>query len=121
MRPSNSTGMDDANHDPEGIFISARMSDLRSGTRKGTRIERASCLDITPTILREFGLPVPTDLLGKPISIGTSGDKSQVGVGASIRPRAREIGQPSEKCGAVGFTPEEEEMVKKRLMELGYV
>lgn len=121
LRPANSTGMDDANHDPEGIFIGARMSDLRSGTRKGTRIERASCLDITPTILREFGLPVPTDLLGKPISIDTFGDKSQVGVGGSIPPRPREIGQPSEKCEAVGFTPEEEEMVKKRLMELGYV
>jgi hypothetical protein len=85
------------------------------------RIEKASCLDITPTILREFGLPVPTDLLGKPISIGTSGDMSQVGVGESIRPRPRETAQANEKCGAVGFTPEEEEMVKNRLMELGYV
>ncbi len=121
LRPANSTGLDDANHDPEGIFISARMSDLRSGTRKGTRIEKASCLDITPTILHEFGLPVPTDLLGKPISIGTSADTSQVGVGGSIRPCPRETAQPSERCGAVGFTPEEEEMVKKRLMELGYV
>ena len=94
---------------------------FRSGTRKAARIEKVSCLDITPTILREFELPVPTDLLGKPIIIGTSGDTSQLGVGGSIRPCLRETAQPSEKCGAVGFTPEEEEMVKKRLMELGYV
>ena len=71
---------------PKGSSSARGMSDLRSGTKKGMRIEEASCLDITPTILREFGLPVPTDLLGKPISIGTSGDTSQVGVGESIRP-----------------------------------
>src|SRR5208337_2498914 len=54
LRPANSTGLDDANHDPEGIFISARMSDLRGGIRRGRFVEKVSCLDITPTILREF-------------------------------------------------------------------
>jgi adenylyl-sulfate kinase len=119
LRSPNGQGLDDANHDPKGIFIMTRMTDLRDGARRNSRVERVSCLDITPTILREFGLPVPSDLRGIPVNIDTSEDT-----------RNRENSfplcsggptQPAVKHETVGFTAEEEEMVKKRLIELGYV
>ncbi|MGO9566643.1 MAG: adenylyl-sulfate kinase [Desulfomonilaceae bacterium] len=119
MRPANGAGLDEANHDPQGIFIATRMSDLRDGIRKGRRIEKVSCLNITPTILREFDLPVPPELLGSPVNFDKSRD-TQNG-SSSMPPCSCETAPPTEKCSSVGYTPEEEEMIKKRLMELGYV
>ena len=68
-RSGNDTGPDDANHDPEGIFIAARMADLRKGRRIARYIGDASCLDITPTILHEFGLSAPAEMTGKVINL----------------------------------------------------
>jgi len=119
LRPANSTGLDDANHDPQGIFISTRMSDLRGGIRQGRRIQNASCLDITPTILREYGLPIPADLRGKALNTDTTGHTSKFRASIPTRPRKKD--RLAEEPEVVGYSPEEEELVKKRLMELGYV
>ncbi len=121
LRAKGSAGLDDANHDPEGIFIGARMSDLRSGTRKGMRIEEASCLDITPTILGEFDFPIPTDLRGSIIQLGKYEEAGKAGHSASST--SCKMGEPIRNPGetTVGYSPEEEEMVKERLMELGYI
>lgn len=119
LRPADSTGLDEANHDPQGIFIFTRLSDLRRGIRRGKRVEKVSCLDITPTILREFDVPIPPDLRGSPVDIDGIGAtaKADDPLPLCLCQQAR----PSVEPEAVGFTPEEEEMVKKRLMELGYV
>lgn len=119
----NDQGPDGANHDLEGIFISARLSDLRRGVVKGTNIEGASCLDITPTILHLYGMSVP-GLRGSVIALGggawgtpccSTGSPDSVcgsGTGPSMDSRSLET---------EGFTPDEEEEVKKRLAELGYI
>ncbi len=119
LRPANGAGLDDANHDPQGIFITTRMSDLRGGIKRGRLVEKVSCLDITPTILREFDLPIPPDLHGSPVDIDGTGDTAKEGGSPLWCPCNAD--QPTVESEAVGFTPEEEEMVKKRLMELGYV
>jgi predicted AlkP superfamily phosphohydrolase/phosphomutase len=49
-------------HEPEGIFI-ARGKNFRPGCR----IEGANLIDIAPTLLYAFGLPVPENMDGKPL------------------------------------------------------
>ncbi|MBI5569211.1 MAG: adenylyl-sulfate kinase [Desulfomonile tiedjei] len=118
-RAGNDTGPDDANHDPDGIFIAARLSDLRQGRRKGTQVSDASCLDITPTILHEFGLRPPEDLTGKIIDLdGHLCGSTAEGASPHLPAAAPASAHPEP---ASGFTAEEEEIVKKRLMDLGYL
>ncbi len=116
---SNDTGPDDANHDPEGILIVTRMADLRTGKRNGSRIDDASVLDITPTILHEFGFAVPEDLSGR--IINTDGpDYSTIARAPSSR-SARPRDEKSRTGKPRGYTSEEEEIIKKRLADLGYI
>lgn len=49
-------------HSPYGIFVAKGP-----GIKKDERIYGASVLDVTPTILTLFGLPVGTDMDGKPL------------------------------------------------------
>ncbi len=119
LRSPKGQGLDHANHDPQGIFIMTRMSDLRGGIRMGRRVERVSCLDITPTILREFGLPVPPDLHGSPVNIDAVEDTPNRGGSQPLHIDGPT--QPGVKHEAAGFTAEEEKMVTQRLIELGYV
>lgn len=58
----NDTGPDDANHDYHGIFI---MDDRRGGG--GRELEPLHLMDVAPTILGLFGLPIPEDMQGRPI------------------------------------------------------
>ncbi len=120
LTDDNNTGPDGANHDMDGIFICARMSDLRGGVRNGSGIQGARCLDITPTILHMFGIPMPAGLYGRVIPIDAHEEppmeRSPVG---SIRAHASE--PHPERESTRGFTQEEEEEVKKRLAELGYI
>ena len=116
-RSGNDTGPDDANHDPEGIFIGARMVDLRSGRRIGRRVEDASCLDITPTILDQFGLSAPKDMAGRVINLG--GHES---LRNSDSPnRDSKADHLANGATIQGYTQEEEEIVKTRLKDLGYI
>jgi len=120
LRSGNDIGLDDANHDREGIFISARMRELRQGLRKGRKAENASCLDITPSILHEFGLTIPRDLAGKVISID---DAPNVPPADSTAPRAEKDNRTraTRSHQTKGYSPEEEKVIKNRLMELGYL
>jgi hypothetical protein len=116
----NDTGPDDANHDPEGIFIAARMADLRRGVRRNIRITGASCLDITPTILHEYGLPALHDSGGTIIKLSDQGGSTRT---ASPRPSPPPICDvPAGKISeSTSYSAEEEEIIKKRLTELGYI
>jgi predicted AlkP superfamily phosphohydrolase/phosphomutase len=116
----NDRGPDDANHDPEGIFLVTRMADLRRGVRNGKQITGASCLDVTPTILHEFGLPIPHDLGGAIIedSFGERG-RDETQLVACCESAAKVLFEPP--CETMGYTAEEEETIKKRLTELGYL
>lgn len=114
----NDTGQDDANHDPDGIFIAARMSRLRRGLPGRGRIEGASCLDITPTILHAFGAAVPEHMGGRIIEWEAC--QSERAVAAEGRCCEKQAGAQRE-TPEQGYTPEEEEIIKKRLSELGYI
>ena len=56
----NDTGPDDANHDFDGVFI----MDDRTG-RGGEERTGLQLMDVAPTILDLFGVPVPEDMQGK--------------------------------------------------------
>ena len=110
-------GLDSCNHDPEGIFIATRLRDLRSGAIRDVQLTFASCPDITPTILAEYGLGLSRDLSGSIISIGGDVDAT------SARSEIHETFPLTSEDGLEdrGFTNEEEEIVKKRLSDLGYI
>lgn len=83
----NDTGPDDANHDWNGIFI------MRDGQRDdgGVRLEGLQLMDVAPTILEHFGLPIPADMLGTVIDAHRA------------------------------YSAEDEEEVRRRLEDLGYI
>jgi predicted AlkP superfamily phosphohydrolase/phosphomutase len=83
----NDTGPDDANHDWDGIFI------MRDGQRDdgGVRLHGLQLMDVAPTIVQRFGLPIPADMLGKVID------------------------------GSRAYSAEDEEEVRRRLEDLGYI
>lgn len=119
FRTGNDTGPDDANHDPDGIFIMSRMSDLRNGVRVARHVEDASIMDVTPTILRELGVPVAADLGGRIISadgLECPEERSP----ALVAPGAID-GCSSQSETRCGYSTEEREIIKKRLEELGYI
>jgi len=60
----NDIGPDDANHAQHGVFIAY---DPRR--KIGRRIDRLHVMDVAPTILDLFGVPVPSDMQGKVIKI----------------------------------------------------
>jgi predicted AlkP superfamily phosphohydrolase/phosphomutase len=55
----NDTGPDDANHAPDGLLITAGPGIAPQGP-----VPDMQLMDVTPTILRLFGLDVPADLQG---------------------------------------------------------
>jgi predicted AlkP superfamily phosphohydrolase/phosphomutase len=66
----NDTGPDDANHAPEGMLIAAGPGIESQGPIHGMQL-----MDVTPTVLRLFHLPVPDDLQGRviePIAAGAA-------------------------------------------------
>ena len=56
----NDTGPDDANHAPKGMIMISGPGVVPSGPVSGMQL-----MDVTPTILRLFGVDVPADLQGK--------------------------------------------------------
>ena len=56
----NHTGPDDAVHDYFGVFIISHLNE-----KIGKQLETKNILDITPTILKIFGIGIPEDLEGK--------------------------------------------------------
>jgi predicted AlkP superfamily phosphohydrolase/phosphomutase len=61
----NDTGPDGANHAEDGIFL---FRPPGAGIPGGRRIEGLRITDVAPTILRLFGLPVPHDMEGAPLT-----------------------------------------------------
>jgi predicted AlkP superfamily phosphohydrolase/phosphomutase len=59
----NDTGPDDANHDWHGIFIRRQPGHPGRGELQGLQL-----FDMAPTILKNFGLPIPGDMIGKAIA-----------------------------------------------------
>lgn len=97
-------------HHPEGVLILAGP-----GVKRGDGIE-AHVTDVTPTVLRYLGLPIPDDLDGRVLEE----------VFSSLRPTEKTPGVPSpQQAGpnsrTAGLTSEEEEEINRRLQDLGYL
>lgn len=113
----NVAGLDACNHDHEGIFIATRLCDLRKGSKMDVSVRSASCRDIAPTIFSEYGLKCPENILGSAIAIGVSPETSSIS--AEIpKMYGRDVNFDNE---GKGFTAEEEEIVRRRLSDLGYI
>ena len=64
----NDTGPDDANHAENGMFILADADSKHPGAKGGgQRAAARQLMDIAPTILEAFGLPIPLDMQGSVI------------------------------------------------------
>lgn len=112
--------LDDCNHDPLGIFICTKLSDLRSGRVVDKTVEGLSYKDITPRILSFYDDKTISEdtapsffcqgaLVFEPAGVNDPDESVAPGVsGTKI-------------CQERGFSSEEEEIVRKRLEELGYI
>ena len=58
--PRNDTGIDDANHDFQGVFIWRPSKGIRASSTKELTI-----YDVAPTVLDSFGLQIPKDMIGR--------------------------------------------------------
>jgi tetratricopeptide (TPR) repeat protein len=70
-------------HEPEGIFLAAGP-----GIRRGARVEDASVLDVTPTLLHYLGLAVGKDMDGKVLT-GIFEEESPIAYVASYESEAK--------------------------------
>jgi predicted AlkP superfamily phosphohydrolase/phosphomutase len=62
----NDTGPDGANHAENGIFL---FRPAGSGMPGGSRVKGLRIIDVAPTILRLFGLPIPLDMEGESLPL----------------------------------------------------
>jgi predicted AlkP superfamily phosphohydrolase/phosphomutase len=58
----NDTGPDGANHAKKGLFL---FRPAGGGEPEGSRVDGLRIIDVAPTILQLFGLPIPVDMEGK--------------------------------------------------------
>ncbi|MGE5755482.1 MAG: alkaline phosphatase family protein [Planctomycetaceae bacterium] len=94
-------------HRPEGVIALAG-----AGIAPG-RTLRAELIDVAPTILKLFGLPIPGHVEGKPLGcLGdlptTRQDPPATAVAGPHRPQFE-------------YTPEEQAIIEQRLADLGYL
>jgi predicted AlkP superfamily phosphohydrolase/phosphomutase len=106
----NDTGPDDANHAQEGIFILRTQPKrwVEAGLSAGQKVSGLFLYDVAPTMLDLCGCPIPADMIGRSILRPETG---------RAHPREAEEGRASEG----DYTAEEEEMIRKRLEDLGYL
>jgi predicted AlkP superfamily phosphohydrolase/phosphomutase len=99
-----------AGHDEVGIFYA-----VGPGLRKGAAVEGARLLDVTPTVLYQFGLPLTEDMDGRVLEeIFTEEFRS----GRSVtRKGTSVVGERSEEV----FSEDEREELEGRLRDLGYI
>jgi predicted AlkP superfamily phosphohydrolase/phosphomutase len=90
-------------HHPLGMFVA-------SGPNVRPTSVQGKLADVTPTVLALLGVPVPNDLDGAPLDI-----LKRVEVRAADRPASTVAERET------AYTPEEEELVKRRLEDLGYI
>jgi predicted AlkP superfamily phosphohydrolase/phosphomutase len=93
-------------HHPEGILV-AKGPNCGPGDVKG------GLSDVAPTILAMLGVPVPGDLDGRPLEFLRGVDVQAADAPAD---GARVAADPTS-----GYTPEEEDAVRRRLEDLGYL
>ncbi len=112
----------DGGHHGDGMFLAAGPN-IRPGYVRG-RLE-----DVTPTVLALLGIPVPAGLDGRPLDLLKDVEAREAKVAqtaelAQAGLREPPAGVSAARAGrdpATGYTAEEEEEVRRRLEELGYL
>ena len=61
----NDTGPDGANHAENGVFL---FRPTNGGISGGRQVDGLRIIDVAPTILRLFRLPIPLDMEGKALA-----------------------------------------------------
>lgn len=85
--------------------------------RWNTVIERAALMDMAPTILYALGMPIPSDMDGKPIS--SIFEEAHMHASAALYTDERQYQDVA--SDEYGYTTEEEESVRVKLEALGYL
>jgi predicted AlkP superfamily phosphohydrolase/phosphomutase len=100
-------------HKMNGIFI-AYGPDIA----KGRSIENASVMDVSPTILHTFGLSIPKNVDGRVLTeiFRDASDISKQGIKFT---KIEEMNK--EKSQVVKISKEDEEKIKQKLEDLGYI
>jgi predicted AlkP superfamily phosphohydrolase/phosphomutase len=94
-------------HRPEGIVA------LAGGGIMPGRTLKADLIDVAPTVLSLFGLPIPSHVEGHPLPcLGRLTTVRQDGPSPTIA---------GPHLGQFEYTPEEQRLIEKRLEELGYL
>ncbi len=94
-------------HRPEGILA------LSAGQIAPGRVLSADLHDVTPTILKLFGLPIPSHVEGRPLSLLAELPTRRQDPGSN--PVTGPHKQHFE------YTPEEQSIIEERLRDLGYL
>ncbi len=98
-------------HRLEGLLIARG-----NGIRESTEVEGARIFDVAPTILHSMGLPVPEDMNGRVITeLFTEEFLAERPIEYADRCDA------DEQADETVYNEEEEELVKERLRNLGYI
>jgi hypothetical protein len=84
----NDTGPDDANHAPEGLLIATGPGIAARGPIAGMQL-----MDVTPTVLRLFGLDVPADLQGRVLDVALPRGLTPSGPPGGLRQHPEEDGR----------------------------
>ncbi|MBI4832572.1 MAG: alkaline phosphatase family protein, partial [Candidatus Lindowbacteria bacterium] len=88
-----------------------------NGVKANAKIDGARIIDLAPTILYVFGLPIPADMDGKVLTAMFTEEYQRT---RNIRFTDRETARTSEGADA-SYSEEEEAKVKDRLRGLGYM
>jgi predicted AlkP superfamily phosphohydrolase/phosphomutase len=96
-------------HTRDGIFI-ARGPEVRSGFK----VEKASILDVAPTLLHSFGIPMQNEMDGRVLDEIFKDDS---------RFPERSAVKPIKECEleVSSFDEEEKALIEERLRKLGYI
>jgi predicted AlkP superfamily phosphohydrolase/phosphomutase len=101
-------------HHPEGMFV-AKGTRIRPGPVSGRLV------DVTPTVLSLLGLSPPDGLDGEPLGIAEARRRHERPVGVGAGSAGTELPAADDGRGPSGYTVEEEEAVRRRLEDLGYI
>jgi len=97
-------------HEIEGTLLV-----MGGDVRKNTKIRNASIIDLAPTILYVLGIPIPSDMDGRPLK--ELFEPSSHLAKTSVQYQAAEVGRKRK----YHLTQEENEEIKRRLRVLGYL